>query len=181
MKLTLTRSQMLEMWRRIRAVEPLRLDCTVERTDGVDLDAMLADEMRAWYLHLLHTAPTSMLCPMDMTAQARVVAAGDGVAAASVSLPADGGVVRVLAVRFAGWKAAVAPCSTVERVMRLAANPYCTGLSEAALTPDGAVVASGVQGAAALTELLCVVDHGEEVYQFDDSALTEICDYNGEK
>jgi hypothetical protein len=178
MKLTLTRSQMLDLWRRIRAVEPLRLDCTVERTDGVDLDATLTNEMRAWYLHLLHTAPPSMLCPMDMTAQARVVAAGDG-SAASVSLPAESGVVRVLAVRFSAWPAAVAPCAAVERVMRLAANPFCSEMREAAVTPDGAVVASGAQGAT-LTELLCVVDHGEEVYQFDDSALIEICNYNGD-
>ena len=175
MKLTLTRSEMLQLWRRIRAVEPMRLDCTVERTDGVDLDALLINEMRTWYLHLLHTAPPSMLCPMDMTVQARVSTNGG---LATVTLPTDGGVVRVLAVKFSQWPVAVAPDGTAEQVARLAANPYCSERHGAAMAADGAVVVSAPQGT--LSELLCVVDHGEDVYQFDDSALAEICNYNGE-
>ena len=41
MKITLTREEMLALWRRMRTVEPLRLDCSVGRTDSVDIDAIL--------------------------------------------------------------------------------------------------------------------------------------------
>ena len=49
MKLTLDQSEMLALWKRRHFIEPLRADCTIERTDGIDIDARCREEMRALY------------------------------------------------------------------------------------------------------------------------------------
>ena len=69
MKITLTREEMLALWRRMRTVEPLRLDCSVGRTDSVDIDAILDGEMRLWYLNLLDSADPDLL-PVENVADA---------------------------------------------------------------------------------------------------------------
>ena len=49
MKLTLDQTEMLALWKRRHFIEPLRADCTIERTDGIDIDARCREEMRALY------------------------------------------------------------------------------------------------------------------------------------
>ena len=68
MEITLTPDEMLERWRLYRAMEPLRADCVVERTDGLDIDTILRIQMRAWYLDLSTWHPGLCFClkPMDL-------------------------------------------------------------------------------------------------------------------
>lgn len=164
MKRTLTRSEMLALWRNYRTGEPLRLDCTVERTDGTDYDALLTAEMRAWYLELLDSADEALLAPVELAAQAAVGSAPSGVV--TVTAPAD--VRRIVRLQFAGWGAPVEPVAAPAAVARAAANPYCRRPVAARLSPRQVAV-GGARGA--LTSLVCAVDPGPESYILDDKAL----------
>lgn len=167
MKQTLTRQEMLEVWRNLRTGEPMRLDCTVTRTDGTDNEDALAAEMRAWYLDLLDSAPEPMLAPVDTAATATVATGHAGVT--TVTATAD--TRRILRVRFAGWGAPLAPDCGPDLVRRLAANPYCRRPAAARIAPN-VVIVCGASGP--LAELTCAVDHGTQTYCFDDKALNAI-------
>jgi|GEM_PF-6171539 len=79
MKRTLTRAEMLELWRNYRTGEPLRLDCTVTRTDGTDFDAVLAAETSAAAAAWISGAPGAGPAPFCAIAEpvAGVPEAGD--------------------------------------------------------------------------------------------------------
>ena len=63
MMLRLTQADMLAQWKMRRYLEPLRTDCLISRSDGIDIDAYCVMEMRRWYLDLLATAPVEFLAP----------------------------------------------------------------------------------------------------------------------
>ena len=99
MKLSLTESDMLKIWRRACVIEPLRLDCTADRTDGPDVDAILVDRMRAWYLDLLDNAPLSKLVQIDCVDSASVSFPDSGLAVVSAPESCR----RIVSVRFSDW------------------------------------------------------------------------------
>lgn len=170
MKRTLTKGSMLELWKTMRAGEPLRLDCTLTRTDGADYDKALEAEMRAWYLHLLDCGDESMLAPVDMSAAAEVTT--DAVGLTAVRAPE--GVRRILRMRFDGAEGAITPDADEATVRACAANRFCRRPVAARVSP-GVVIASGVSGR--LRELTCAMDFGEETYAFDDKAVKTMIDY----
>lgn len=160
MKRTLTKAEMLTLWRYARTAEPLRLDCTVSRTEGTDFDALLREEMRAWYLRQLDEAPEEMLAPEELAAEAE----SSGIyGALHVKLPDR--VRRILRLRFAGWAAAIAPDSDPMEVRRMASNPYCQRPMAARVSPREVIVC-GAKGA--LASVTAIVDPGPELYIFDE-------------
>ncbi len=167
MRVRLTREEMLAKWRTLRAVEPPRGDCTVDRSDGPDLEAIMEAEMRAWYLDRLDHAPASRLAAHQMAAEAQVEVSADGRLA--VVTPPEG-TRRVLTVGF-GHRAPAAPAATAEAVRRAAANPMW-GRPTAALLPDGRVAVAAPGGA--LTDLTVILDPGSETYEFDDSIWKDV-------
>lgn len=164
MKRTLTRTEMLNLWRTIHTAEPLRLDCVVTRADGPDFSTALEAEMRAWYLDLLDNGPEQMLAPVEMAHAATV--AGELPGIVSVTLPAE--VRRVLRVKFAGWGAPESPGWSPDRLLTLASNPYFNRQAVAAVSGNSLIV-SGATGT--LISAICVVDPGPERYVLDDKAL----------
>ncbi len=163
---TLTDSEMLEIWRRARADGPLRLDCTVDRTDGPDVDAILTDEMRAWYLSLLDSAPVSRLALCNNAELARINAADDGI----LMLTAPAGCRRIISVFFDGWNipVSVEPRHALPSSLR---NPFCRRPRAFALAPDRIAV---IGASGKLKEMNCAMDISDKVYIFDDSALNDI-------
>ena len=101
MKLHYTEAQMLDEWRRMRGMMPLRDDMDYVRTDGIDFSSRLKAEMDAWYAEVLEEAPPALLAPVDGTGLEVAVDSGG----LRVELPE--GTVRVLAARLSGWKAMV--------------------------------------------------------------------------
>ena len=101
MKLHYNEAQMLDAWRRLRGMAPLRDDMNPVRTDGIDFSSRLKAEMDAWYAEALEVAPPALLAPEDGTQlEATIVAGG-----LRVELPE--GTVRVIAAQLSGWKVAV--------------------------------------------------------------------------
>ena len=95
----LTHDEMLQLWKLVNAYEPLRADCTVTRSDGIDLDGLLTVEMQAWYDNLLDTAPIEMLCPHDISSRAILTINING--HAEIELPAD--CRRLIEVKLSCW------------------------------------------------------------------------------
>ena len=123
MRLELTKNEMLALWKRRHFLEPLRADCRIERSDGVDLDAIATEEMRLWYLKQLAEAPPDMLAPSDlaMTAKVRRSPQGTGL----ITLP--GNVVRVIAVRLGGWECQARILPAGSRDEQRAGNRFARG------------------------------------------------------
>lgn len=167
MKKSLTKDDMLALWRNLRMAEPLRLDCAVARTDGTDLTAAIEAEMRAWYLRLLSEGDPRLIVPVDVAQTALVTTSALGLTTIEASASSR----RILSVEFEGWGAPVAATGDFGCVCRAAANPYCREPMVAATGPDRAVVA-GAQGA--LKALYVALDPGPDSYIFDDGALALI-------
>lgn len=167
MKMSLTKDEMLVLWRNLRMAEPLRLDCAVARTDGTDQTAALEAEMRAWYLNLLSKGDARLIVAVDVAPTALVSTSAEGLTRITASASSR----RILSVEFEGWGAPVAANSDFRRVCRAAANPYCTEPLAAATGPDSLVVA-GACGA--LKALNVALDPGPDSYIFDEGALALI-------
>lgn len=118
---TLDKESMIALWRRACGYEPVRTDCTVERADGPDLNAMLHTEMRSWYVKMLLQAPLPVLPLTDITQQVDPVASSEGVAVAT--LPE--GCVRVARVDMEGWeREALIVTDAHGRMARVQDNPF---------------------------------------------------------
>lgn len=180
MKVTLSKEEMLRRRRLLGGLEPLRHDCTIEQSDGIDVDALLEAQLRAWYLNLLDTAPAELLAPDNISATVTAVAADGG----GVKLTMPAMCRRVFDVQLKGWQRAVKvlPASECERVAALQQNPYtaATAMRPVAVLMPGAtggkaaaVLAFPTPGGASPQVALAtaVLDQGESIYSFDESAL----------
>ncbi len=166
MKITLTKSEMLALWRRATGIDPAIADCDITRVDGFDLDATLTVFMRSWYLHLLDTAPLSQLAPTDI---ASLFPAGE-VCAGWLRLQPPEQMRRLVSMRLSGWERPALPEPLPQGVVD---NPFCLPSPQAPrvfIAPDGTILAGPSSGS--LVSAICVADTGDDVYTFDDSALS---------
>lgn len=173
MKLKLSRSEMLSQWKFRRYLEPLRADCRLTRSDGIDLDAYAAAEMRQWYLRLLATAPLEYLAPADLTLTA-TLKRGDGNKGV-ITMPA--GTVRIARVRLSGWQRdATVVTDRASRDGRMQCNRFaCGGIENpvAVWSGDGRLELfslPSLTGVPLIECLTAVVDQGDETYEFDERA-----------
>ena len=97
--LTMSEDDMLTLWRRVMHLDPVRRECTVERDDGIDLDALLRIHLRQWYAQLLRTAPVAWLPIEDLKAEVTTTIDAQGVVTAV--LPER--CVRPVEWQLAGW------------------------------------------------------------------------------
>ncbi|MDE6490780.1 MAG: hypothetical protein K2L49_06440 [Muribaculaceae bacterium] len=169
MKITYTSQQMLEEWKLRRAIGPMRADCTVTRSDGIDLDALLTAEMRGWYLRLLDTAPPEMLAPEDISALVEITI-DSTTGALIVILPPQ--CRRVIEVKLKGWTTPAAPRQPDRYLSRLTANPFTSPDIHRPVAIAGYRSLTLLPLTSALPEsLIAVMDHGDDIYTFDQRAL----------
>jgi len=177
MKMELTKEAMMALWKRRHFIEPLRADCLISRSDGVDTDARVAEEMRAWYLELLRTGPLTALSPVDMSLTAKVTAGNGG--CAEIRLAPN--VVRVAAVKLEGWERAIEPWGVLpEAARRRQGNKYACGGVACPMAEFGAehvlrlwCPSTNVK-LPAVEALDVIVDTGADHYVFDESAVALI-------
>lgn len=174
MKLRLSRADMLAQWKMRRYLEPLRQDCLMSRSDGIDLDAYCVMEMRRWYLDLMATAPMEYLAPSDLTLTA-TVRRGEG-NRGLITLPA--GTVRIVRVKLSGWqREATVVTDMSSPLARLQRNRFsCGGVERpvALWSGEGSVLElfslPSLAGTPVVEALTAVVDPGPELYEFDERA-----------
>lgn len=166
---------MLAIWRRAWGLEVQRADCMVEAVEGVAVDKLIEQRMRAWYVGLLDKAPARLLPVEDISPSLTVVGLGT---MASAWLPA--GVRRLLEIRLSGWTNPAVPADIADgscaRRMHLALNPYSApGPAHPLAALDGPRLYLSPFGHGwSVAAALAVVDPGENTYKLDESLLSTI-------
>ena len=174
MILTLTRSEMLSRLRLIMGLEPLRTDCSIEYTDGIDVDAVLEQHLRAWYVAMLDDAPPHLLAPTDIS---RLVVVSECPAPSGVVFDLPALCRRVFEVRMPGWyhTVAVRPPEYCEAVCSRQLNPFTratTARPEAVLMPGGRSLMLFPAGQGSVPAMLSgIIDPGADSYVLDEAAL----------
>jgi hypothetical protein len=164
---------MLKMWRLRRYREPLRDDCSVTHTDGLDTDRLLTMEMREWYINLLDTADTRLLDITDIAADVALKANSDG--SATVALPAE--CRRVVEVNIDGWKrpATITPADTHLASLQLSEMSRGGAADPVAVARPGSLTLYTPPSAQSkLTSLKCIAEPADGSYRFDELALSLI-------
>lgn len=177
---------MLKYRRLLGGLEPLRQDCSIEQTDGIDVDVLLEAHLRRWYLQLLDSAPRHLLAPENIAATVTTTHVGEGYAdGIRLTMPAM--CRQVFDVQLKGWHHAVevqAP-SECERIISLQQNRF----TAASISHPVAVLLPGESGGKApqvlafpgtggsavqVSVVTAVLDQGNKVYTFDERALETI-------
>lgn len=97
--ITLTRDELLRQWQLVNYHEPLRTDCTIRRTYGIDVDQLHLQEAIQWYYRTLAEAPFEQLPLTDVTTHLTVERAADGTHL--ITLPS--GCLRVASLSYTHW------------------------------------------------------------------------------
>lgn len=180
MKITLSKSRILELRRIAAGLGNARSDCSIEYTDGLDIDALLLQRLRHRYLELLDTADPRLLAPDNIASSVLAAATADG----GVRLNLPDTCRRVFEVRLPGWNRAArvvpaGPAATA--LLHRQANPYarakpsdpvalCAGEGIAGTAPD-ILCYPAPEGIPAPVTVVAVTDPGEESYILDEAAL----------
>lgn len=166
---------MLKLWRSAAGLEPLRSDCSVERIEGIDADAIIGPRMRAWYLRLLDTAPAALLPVADVAGELVLTPDRAGGSATAV-MPQR--VRRLLDVRLTGWLNAALPrdAAAAARRCRMGLNPYLRpGLTHPMCLTDGHTMrVEPFEDGDIVAAARAVCDPGPERYTLDESLLATI-------
>ena len=80
----LSESEMLDLWKAMMQLQPAHYGCTIERTDGIDIDELLLIHIRKWYASLLLSAPDGIVPVEDVKDRLSVMVADNGVVTAMV-------------------------------------------------------------------------------------------------
>ncbi len=75
---------MLDLWKTMMQLQPAHYGCTIERTDGIDIDELLLIHIRKWYASLLLSAPDGIVPVEDVKDRLSVMVADNGVVTAMV-------------------------------------------------------------------------------------------------
>ncbi len=171
----LSSDEMLALYKTMTHLATVRRDCTVERDDGIDLDAWLTLKLRHWYARLLLTAPVEWLPVDDVKADVALTADDRGMVRATVPQQC----VRPVEWRLAGWHSSVtAFLAPNDPLVQLQLNPWTRGSNCRPVAIDHGdhlVLFSGEMGAAPeLAVARCVVRPSDGRYRFHAAALSTL-------
>lgn len=178
MKTTFSHSQMLELWRIRLGLKPARVDCTIERVDGIDIDAMISRQMRQWYVDLLDTAPLELLAAEDISSKLSLMVTSDG--CARFTLPEN--CRRLISVQLNSWHrpALVVAAHQNPRLEIMQANPYSrAGAQRPLAVVHGRSVhlySADTSSAVShkISSALAITDPGPDTFVLDERALSTI-------
>lgn len=177
----LTEQEMTRLWLLRKGYEPLRSDCRIDRSDGVDLDALSRSECRLWMEQLLKEGDPSLLVLHDLAKESEPVLSITSVPSVVTPLPDD--CVRPVAVKLRSW---LAPAEIVAADSPKARRQYaacaCGGIVNpvAILHPDNRLemFSPAYDGNDTLDYLLCAVrltdSDGLPLYEFQPRALESV-------
>lgn len=171
-------SEMLNLWKTIMHLEPVRRECTIERDDGIDLDALLQLHIDQWYAHLLTTAQPEWLPIADVKASVALSIDGSGVVTATVPPQC----VRPVEWRLDGWACSVTRfISPGDPEASVQHNEWTRAASQQPAIidyGDHLQLCSGVAGTTpTLATARCVVRPADGCYIFHQAAIATIPDW----
>ena len=176
MIVTLSDRQMLGKWRRGALLEPALTECSVERFDGLEVDGVLSQAMRTWYLGLLREGDPSQLKVTEISKRLAFKKEGSGIWA--VEHPSD--VVRILDMVIDGETTPLRVLDASRDSDRAAiaalANRYNrAGAFTAVIGRDGRWLLTGdSQTEPDVAVCRAIVDPGDETYILDEQMLEQI-------
>lgn len=163
MKIVLTEDEMLALWRQARGLDTGNVyNAVTDRIDGIDVDALLVQQMRGWYADLLLHAPEQLLVCTDLSVA--LDAAGDYCWEATLPVT----VVRVFDVHVAGVPLSI-PIIT-EGVV----NPF---MSPVGILKGNRLVIAPFEDKPQLPRVRVVTRPTDNTYVFDDCVLKQIFPY----
>lgn len=173
--LNLNASEMLDLWKTVMRLQPVRRDCSVERDDGIDIDTLLTLHIRQWYAHLLNTAPVEWLPVEDVKADVTLTLESGGKVSATIPEQC----VRPVEWRLTAWQHPVTQFLNPDsHEAQVALDPY-TGAGPcrpAAIDYGNRLlllsVPTGTQPALATAR--CVVRPADGTFAFHSAALSTI-------
>ncbi len=174
MILTLTRSEMLACWRLHSGYDIPHAGVTVTRTDGIDLDSILASRMDAWYTDLLLTAPLHHLSPVEKASDSLLSSVSGG----GMRIHLGSSALRIASVRLSGWRAAarvLTDPSSPEALRQL--HPFTRAGADspvAVFDPSSRILRLYPCTSSDTLVTLKVIEQKPDVYTFDSSALALI-------
>lgn len=173
---------MIKLWLRRKGYETPRADCTIERSDSIDLESLAREECRVWYERLLREAPPEMLILHDLEAEGKLVMAQTLVPSLMAILPAE--CVRPVAVKMTDWLAPATIVDADSPLGRRQSSSYAAGgiVAPVAIVRPGNRVelfGSNYQEYEKPEYFYCVChpepdSDGSPVYEFRASALTTL-------
>lgn len=172
--ITYTEARLLEEWKLRSRLEPLRTDCVITCTDGIDMDTYLLRELRAWYMRELATAPVDTLPLTDIAPGLTMTRAPDG--AGMVKLPA--GCLRVVSVEMEGWHRPAVIVTDPECAEAVAqTSPYSRGgvcRPVAVIYPDRMMLYTPPVDAKGPSSVLAVTEPPEGTYLLTEQMLADM-------
>lgn len=177
MLLELTQDEMIDKWLLREGFEPLRSDCIVSRSHGVNLREIARRECALWYEKLLREADAELLPVENLADDSSIMLSATLSGSIMFTLPEK--VVRPVGVKLSSWLRAadiVPPDSATARLQR---NPYLRGGMENPvaiyhpLERKVELFSPAYNNHDILDSLLCVVrkydEDGEPLYVFDNT------------
>lgn len=178
MKITLSKSQMLERLRIAAGLEPLRADCKIEITDGIDVDAILLLNARARYLDMLDNADPRLLAPENL---APLASATSDAPAGGVMIALPTACRRVFHLRLEGWNKTIEilPHDQMTSTINRQKNPFrkatpdrpvavrCPGSDIKIMAWPGALIPR-------IADISGIIDPGEDFFTLDEAAINDI-------
>lgn len=171
--MNLSTEEMLGVWKLKRYFEPLRSDCEITRTDGVDLERLQMMEMREWYLNLLDNGNLSLVEVSDIARDVALKHQDDG--SATIMLPAE--CRKVVEVKLEGWNRAAIIVNPASPIAALQLSPYSRGRAEepVAVAHQGYLhIYTPASTASRIASLKCVLEPAGGFYRLDERALAYI-------
>lgn len=163
---------MLRVWRERAGLEPLNADCSIERFDGIDPEAMIRQKMRQWYLALLDEGRPEFLGPPSEAA-GLLTHSPDG------RITCDGTVRRPVTLTLSSWErpATVMTENDAAGLVALEANPYSVAGPARPLAwrdTGGMIHASPCRKGDTIVSALAYTDPGDGLYVLDERGLSTI-------
>ena len=170
-----SREEMIALWRKVMNIDVARRECSVERADGIDVDALLQQHIDVWYGNLLQTAPLKWVPVSDVAQLVNVSADAEGV----VTLVLPEHCVRLMEVQMQGWRQSVCEFASPDsEVAHMQASQWLRGgnCNPVAVAYDNRVVLYSITHAQEPVVALArgVIRPHDGSYVFSEQAISTI-------
>lgn len=174
------KERMIEEWKIRTGYGDFRRDCTVERDDGLDINAYIEQRINVCYRKLLREAPFALLPIKNFAGDVKMQVMPD--LSGFIALPND--CLRVSEIRVSGWKRMVKSSEfAVGERAALQSNEWIRGGCVNPVVVEGhrSLTVYSVPDKSAVVELLFGVSCQEPgVYAFDEAAWEVLLQYDKE-
>ncbi len=152
-------------------------DCSIEVTDGIAVDGLIADALRRWYAEQLDTADPRLLPVSDVGPTLRPTAYAVPEGACRLVFPASTCRIIFVQPESTGAPAVPQPADALDEVLRKQDNPYTAATAAA---PEAVAVAGSRTEiylwptVTSIASAMAVIDPGSDTFVLDEILLSRL-------